>query len=314
VCEPCPPLKLEPCNYCSECDCCFDTTIDFILWKPCLDNIDYAMTTEPADGDLSARYKHHAVDPKWQPGVRVALNKPNVCCGWGIGGSYTYLRDSSDDRVEGTVYPILLHPGIVEDAIYTSARCKYEYHYNAFDVLFSHSFVHQKCNMFTPFIGVQGLALEQTARTRYQLDETSSTSSKWCSDFIGAGLKVGAEYIFKSSDCLAFFAKTAGAIVAGNTDAHIDIIDSTNTTTTRFEESDNCRFLNGYHFQAGLLYDWDVCGCETYLRLGYEFVKWHNISNPRVYTNDGDGLARGTSPDSTTLGYHGLFAGVEMKF
>lgn len=314
-CDPCEPIKLVPTKACNPvCDCCFDLTVDFILWKPCIDNLDYALVTEAGVGET--RYEYKAIDPKWEPGVRVGISKPNLCCGWGLSGSYTYLTDRSSDNVTGEVFPVVTHSGVVADTVYTNASSSYAYHYNAFDVLFSHSFVIHRSHLFTPFFGVQGLALDLKMDTTYS-NVTDIVGARWSSDFIGAGLKVGSDYVYQAYDCIAFFARGSAAIVAGESDSHVDF-DALDGDIVRFSDDDTCRFLNAYHFQVGLLYDWNICGCETNFRLGYEFVKWLNISNPREFVATGEegdaALGRSTSPDTTTFGFHGLFAGIEMKY
>lgn len=90
-------------NSCNPCNVCgFEIGADFIWWKPCFDEADYAavvtfeeqgeIIVRQINDDLSLDIKYKSFCTDWEPGFRVYLGFPNFNCNWGFLGSYTYLE------------------------------------------------------------------------------------------------------------------------------------------------------------------------------------------------------------------------------
>ncbi len=332
----------DPC-----CDPCsfggFEIGADFLYWKPCVDNLDYAVVrykdaSEGTSPEITTKkYGYKCLCLDWEPGFRIRFGKDDIWCNWRLNGSYTWqnVTSSAACKHEGTagitdgyVSSPLFHPALhftEDDPNFwelTKVTGKYDLTYQTWDVLLAYDIACNRCHSFQPFFGVEGLILNQEYRTKgyvdYENDDVDSVSAKWSSDFFGVGLKIGTDYQFQMFDCLQFYGSAAGSITVGDHDGKYvgGVWDqSGNGDFSAFSDGDCCQFVPGYHLAAGFLYETDACGCEFAVRLGWEFVQWHNVSNPRSFSNWIPGNEYfSSSSDYTTLGFHGLVAGLDFSF
>ena len=335
--DPCcnEPCRTDSCNdYCS-----FEFGAEFLYWKPCVDDLDFAAVTfgnfEDSDNPFEVRYK--SVCPEWEPGFRLTLRKSDAWKCFDL--SFTYTWFNSDDAESATarngthIAAVGLHPFLVEenpavDNWFDFGRGKWEFNYQTFDLLFSYPFRCGSCHTIAPFFGVEIVRFDQEWRERYGYNPNTGPSTvalvKWESDFKGAGLKIGTDYSFLLCEGFSLFAKAAGAIVVGdsktsNTQTEFTIDEAGNLSDEhflRFKDDDCCHFIPGWHLQLGFQFEDEACGCEYKLRFGYEMVQWYNLQNPRrwfepVATGN---VAQSTHSNTTTVGFHGLFAGIEVQF
>lgn len=314
----------DPC-----CDPCsfggFEIGVDFLYWKPCVDNLDYVYregvttetSTDPVTNETS--YGNNCICLDWEPGFRIRFAKDDVWCDWRLGVSYTWLNiNSSSSAKLGTdsfISSPLFDIDQFVDQSYTVIKGKYDTAYQAWDVLFAYDISCNRCHTFSPFWGVEGLIYNQEILVNGYLDPTvddvSASSSKWTSDYFGVGLKLGTDYVFQMLDCLKLYASASGTITVGDHDASHNYYEydaSGNIDLHKFNDADCCHIVPGYHLAVGLLYESNTCGCDYGIRLGYEFTEWRNISNPRPLFNE---VGNGTV---TTVGFHGLVAGLDFSF
>lgn len=352
----------DPCDW-NPCDCWgIDVFADFIYWKPCIDDMDYAVQltdlseTLPGESyDQEIKYKCLCTD--WKPGFRAGIALNDVWCEWRLSGSYTYLDfcDSSKTHAEeGTVvvsplqFGALLNPTGEDDSTeggFHEVKGKIALKYQSWDVLLSRAVCSSECYTIAPFIGAEGLILNQNIKTNSTLDSEFTeeieeeeevlapglgfASTNWKSDFCAYGVKFGTDYVYQVGDCLKLFSTGSFTIAAGDNDGINSQKLTLNSDSEEEEqvvqsvtakEDDCCQFINGYHIQLGLLYESDMCGCDFAFRLGYEFVKWHNVPKPRRFPAGSDttedAYLRGisTSPSKSTIGFHGLLAGFSLGF
>lgn len=312
-----------------DCDCCLDLGVDFILWKPGIDDLEYAVKVGPDDETI---FHYRDICPNWEPGFRIRASKPHLFCDWGLGASYTYLYVDKNQKTKEDpnheVFSLLLHPGIDNQSVpFETIRAKYNLNFNTFDVLLFHPFCSGRCHVFTPFFGLDGIGLSQEINSHMRREEDSSLIKgkvKWDSSFFGVGFKFGTEYIYKMFDCFHLYAKASGSILAGDADSHYEhkeknISYSNSYVRFKFKDDTCCQFLNGYHIQLGATYQWDLCGFGTSFKCGYEFLKYHNVPTPRRYfVDDGRELTnlntQSTETNITTLGFHGFLAGLDIEF
>ncbi|NGX43086.1 MAG: hypothetical protein K940chlam7_01377 [Chlamydiae bacterium] len=328
-CEPyynscCDPCEWDPCA-CRE----FEVGVDFLYWKPYVDNLNYGVIY---DRD---RAKFKKMCPDWEPGVRVMLASPNAYCGWELRGSWTYIEsdDSSQTKAgeEEWVTSPLIHNAMIlelgeEADLFKKVEGSWNARYHEWDILASYNISCKECHFFQPFFGVAGIFLDQDLKVEASgtiSDITSEAKVKWDSEYWGVGLRAGTHYEYHFSNCMRFFANAYGTILAGEAtiknDQFIEQISGTgeNIVERGFKDSENChQMVPGYHLATGFIYDTCWCNWDFSFRLGYEFMNWHNIPNHRVFSGDdlNAGIGHSSSETTRTLGFHGLLAGLSVGF
>jgi len=309
-CNPC----CDPCDW-NLCDQTFLIGADFLYWKPCIDDLDYAAVVENDNGFTDVDYK--GICPDWQPGFRGYFGLPEFFCDWGLYFSYTRLECcdthkttfDDPDGSNGITSP-LIHPDLLTTNLYDEAKGHWDLTYQEWDVLFSYDISCNCCHSFSPFFGVAGVYIEQHLRAEFPND----WEVDWHSDYWGVGLRAGSEYAYRFNDCFSFFARASGTLLAGKADSRNR---QEFGTDIEIKDDDCCHFVPGYHIGAGFVYEGCTCGTEWGIRIGYEFLNWHNVPNHRVFSGtDGDNaeLSHSSSASTRNLGFHGLLAGVSLSF
>lgn len=172
-CYTCEPV-CDPCNQCA--DSCFgglDFGIDFLYWKPAIDDLDFCARYEPVDivstgfnpTGTAHHIKYHGVCPGWEPGFRLRLAKEDCWCDWKLGLSYTRVKSTQHRKCDScteceTSNPIVIvgPPLFGADRfgtgadVFNFAKAKWESTYQTWDVLFSYDIDCCRCHVFTPFL------------------------------------------------------------------------------------------------------------------------------------------------------------------
>ena len=302
----------------SLCDLEFEIGADFLWWKPCVDDLDYAAKKT---GDNPTRLKMNSIDPDWEPGVRVTLTLLDFYCDWNLCASYTYLGsdDSSTVKENAKIIPAIIHPGISISSFYNEGKGSWCSRYHEWDVLLGYDILCNEYYSLQTLVGVVGINLDQRFKATLS-DESTQISTKWSSDFCGVGLRFVTDYKFRLSECLELAALTSGTILTGSADTKnvMDDSDSDKKSDFIFMDDDPCQIVCGYRIGVGLIYETALCNYDSALKIGYEFVQWHNIPNHRIFVSDNsssssDG-AVSTSSNTRTFGFHGLTLGLAMEF
>lgn len=330
-CDPC----YNPCDPCASfCDMDFTVGVDFLYWKPCVDDLEYATLLTPSNlpaptttVDQTRCYQSVCLD--WEPGFRVYVGLPGLCYDFDLNISYTWMRASTGasvasgvgSEIEGlNLYPGLA-PIVTTPVAFDSASARYQLNYNEWDVLFSYRIACNPCHAFVPKFGVAGVVLDQEFRGQYDTATDGVFADfKATSDYWGVGLRVGSDYEYKLSRCLTFFAAAQGTILAGQKDnkdlstvTDAGITSAGDVVSAEFKDDKNsCHLVPGYHLWIGMRYDDRMCDMDYFARIGYEFLNWWNVPNQRVFM--GAGAGRSTSASVRTLGFHGLFLGAGVSF
>ncbi|CRX38627.1 Lpg1974 family pore-forming outer membrane protein [Estrella lausannensis] len=310
--------------------CCFDfdVGVDFLYWKPCVDDLDFAAKVsgniEDVDRPLLVSYK--SICPDWEPGFRITLSRENAWKCFGLSLAYTWFEsgDSGSARADNgeRIAPTLVPPTFVnlknvgfpnENSFFDSGRGKWEMEYQTFDILLSYQLAFGSCHTLTPFFGVQVVKLDQEIKGKYEdtlvgtfeegpLSDLSVTTidSKWKSDYTGAGLKLGTSYTYALCGDFKLFASAAASLVIGDSDTSSQFSfrqttfeESTREDYMHVKDDDCCHILPGCHLQLGLAYDGNSCGCDWTFKLGYEFVAWTNVPTYRRFQESADVLQPG---------------------
>ncbi|CRX38641.1 Lpg1974 family pore-forming outer membrane protein [Estrella lausannensis] len=309
--------------------------IDFIYWKPCVDDLDFALVSDdiidpeaPAplvaeSGAVVGKYRY--LHPHGQGGVKARLGKSDIWNGWDFFFSYTYAASSACgcalESPPGHAWPTLMH---AQNTFAGNSVCgKYRLHYQEFDALLSHKVDCGACGYLVPFFGFDSLFLYQNLKSEAtDVVDTIIGRSNWRSDLSGAGLKVGCEYRFEITDGLGVYTKASGALLAAQDCSHYrsereNIEEGVNVPLSegelKFKSKENI-IVPGYALGIGAYYRMESEELKAGIHIGYEFVQWFNIPNQRRFPAGGESLARHYSNTTSQLGFHGVTAGFDIGF
>ncbi|MEC7838787.1 MAG: Lpg1974 family pore-forming outer membrane protein [Chlamydiota bacterium] len=349
-CASCDPCASDSCDSCFG---GFEIAADFLFWKPCVDDLTYGAsvsrreTSQLNDSAFSRTVKYKNICPEWEPGFRITVSKEDVWCGLNFSSSYTWLNtdDSSSSCVQcGTALPgwvesPLLHPELAPAVPDQELHCvegHWDTTYQTWDVLMSYDICCNRCHTFSPFFGLAGLILDQSLKVDLYVDECKDLADSrhidWVNDYFGVGFKIGSDYTYAICDGWTIFAMASGTIVAGDADnkynknTQIHYTDATGGSEKYvFQNPDGCVIVPGYHLQLGLIYESEFCGCVTDVRFGWEYLVWHNIANPRRFSEKGISHGGGVTSEiydtsyssqanTTTFGFNGLLVGMDLTF
>lgn len=335
-CNPC----CDPCDW-SLCDQTFEIGVDFIYWKPCVDDLDVAAILETSNGFSHVDYKSICLD--WEPGFRVFINLPEFFCDWNLSASYTSLKscnsakqeyDDADDG-NGIISPLIFPASPFTNAsTFEIGHQSWDLRYHEWDVLLSYDILCGRCHHFSPYFGVAGICLDQKLDADFCLQletkglvtkngatiDSITNTVKWDSEYWGVGLRFGSAYEYEICSGINAFANANATLLAGEAcSKNKQTFEDTGTETEadiKLKDDDCCHFVPGYHIAIGLNYLGCWCDWDIGARLGYEFVNWHNIPNHRVFSGDNTNseASHSSSASTRTLGFHGLFAGAWISF
>ncbi len=228
----------------------FGVGVDFLWWKPLVDDLDFGYTTNfdsnlPfSKGNLSGGVvQYQAICTKWEPGVRVNVSAPGVLCNWDASASFTWIKSkhsansSADNCGEtGCVVNTLIHP-IVNTLFeeFTTGSVKsisadWRATYYNFDALLSYKINMNPCLDVTPYFGIAAIYLKQQQESSayvgdffgYNYNSCPLASSLWDVNYWGVGLEMGSSIEQRCWDCLSVFANANATLLAGKTSKAIN--------------------------------------------------------------------------------------------
>lgn len=337
------------CNF-SFCDWDFTIGADYLYWKPCTSNLDYAVVLDrdpfPAEQNLNnpVHYDIKSICPDYESGYRVFVNGSSFCGNsMGFAASYTQVKSDKSHSVNAkarTLLPTTLHP-YQEDLLiasssgvfsYPSAHADWESNYREWS--FGGTYQSDwKCNgRVGYFFGITGMHFDEDFDTAFLIAEDSTLNgqvafSSSSLDYRGWGLKLGSQYEYAICNGLNFFTNLNGSVLVG--DGHnkteYGFIQGQNTVIAPnyvFEKEDCCRVVPGYHLGLGVNYDSCICNLKLNFRIGYEFVGWYNLPVYRTFVEGVEdaadphilNLAISSSAEAQDLSYHGMFVGLAVRF
>ncbi|CDR33397.1 Lpg1974 family pore-forming outer membrane protein [Criblamydia sequanensis] len=331
-------LCLMPKAACAQCDwdceeeCSsfpkLDGGVEFIYWKPCMDDLDYAVTSSEITNPFfpNGKGRYHYLHPRAEPGIRGRLGKNNFLWGFNFFFEGTYVASSAcDSKIEsppGIAWTTLLHPAHSFAGTHVSAS--WNMHYQTYDFLLSNEINSCCFGRLVPFFGARILSFDESLYS--QATDLVITPligySKYHADFFGAGMIGGAEYHFGLTENLGLFAKASASLIAGETKSHyrseLEVVDvALNDVVAdgelRFKANESL-LMPGYHLAIGARFEEEFCDIKMSLRIGYEFIEWRNAPNQWRFLDDGENSAIAVSSNSGTFGLHGVFAGFDVRF
>lgn len=313
-CDPCD--SDDSCSR-SFCDLDFEVGVEFLWWKPCVDDLDYAAERTTSNSPFTFQIK--SIDPDWEPGVRVMLALPGFYCDWDLRVSYTYIKSDDSSKIEedDAIVPVIGHPGVSQHSLADEGKGTWKACYHEWDVLLAYDILFNECYSVTTLFGVAGVALDQELEATLS-GESGDAFTKWKSDYCGVGFRFGTDYKYRMSECFEFFVMGTATILAGDADSKNEQDDSSSNSIAVVKDDDPCQIVCGYHIGAGFIYETSVCNYDSYIKLGYEFLQWNNLPNHRTFVADGQSenadVVISTSSNTRTFGFHGLTLGLSLTF
>lgn len=313
---------VDPCA-----DCCglggLEFGVDFLWWQPSQDGLAFGAEWPNENICSSTTFDvtvhNKCLKAKWEPGFRIYASKESCWCDWNLRASFARVSYSRAGSVDAGDNKHVISPftfPCLEGDSYTLVKGTLKTSYNEWDLLVSKDFSSNCCATFTPFAGLAGLYIDQRVGTHSfvtkDLKEGSATT-KWTNHFWGVGLKAGSDLQVQIFDCIKFIGSSSATILAGEDDPKNvqEVFALTTDTPSRKltqKGNENCvHIIPGYHIAAGFSYETETCGWNLGFRLGYEFVQWWNVARVPV-------LHDSTTSRSGAFGFHGLFAGADVKF
>ena len=296
---------------------------EYLLLKPCVDDLDFALkssqdvvTEEHPEGNG----KFQKLDPGWKSGFRFGMSKNAIVQNFGLSFQYMYVKGEETKTVfrdEGSLAATLVHLGNVTVNSFNpnEAKAKWTLRFQSFDVFLNHPIAYEECTVFTPYFGAEGLIIHQMIKSEF-IELTQSMKSRWESDSFGVGIVIGTRFDWHWLECFNFFADVSARIIrqVSDMDDHFRIELNASADQNFKFRYDECLITSGYRMAFGFEFMQEFCNLLLNIDVGYEFMSFSNIPNPRRYVTGGDGLPVSTSPSTSSLGWHGIFAGMRISF
>lgn len=334
-------------NNCNSCSCeGLGVGADFLYWKLCENNMDYALVehvSSPTPNSINQgcyRFVKHS----WDPGFRVWAEKKNLFCGYNLYGSYTRFdttksatTTASDSLLFSTLAIGNLN-AITEQSLQRIDAC-HHVRYQNFDVMLSFDYPICCNHSFTPLIGVEGIKIDESWKSPFSglVDGDPATYLvHWNSDYQAFGLKIGSRYDCDLSCGFSLFALGTFSLVTGSVNAtNSQILSLTpnpelpNNDIIVINNKDHTYLIQpGAHLAIGLNYERCYCGKTFKIRIGYELVDWWNMPTIRRFSGNAPVAASSTpvqaadnvqqqastSGAGSNMMFHGLFVGAEVSF
>lgn len=295
----CCDLSFDCCEwFCKE----WNVGAELLVWKPCVDELDYAAITTPT----SVTYK--SICPDWAPGFRAYAGKEDFLCGWDVEFSYAYLSTDAKNvstRANGQVLSSPYFYQINLDA--PTLTGTYDIQFHDWDALFLTQVGCSPCVSFYPYIGATGIYLSQGETITGRTGDTVLFAGDWKRDYWGVGLKAGSYFERPIGFCFSLFGDGSISALWGRPS------NSALVQGIRVEEETCCLTVPELHIKTGVKYKTELCCQKFEMIFGYEYLILMNLPNPRRPSGTGD-YARASSPDIRTIGFNGLFTGLNFIF
>lgn len=343
-------------------DCCWDYDCNsfcdwewyvgaqYLYWKPCVNDLDYASYTVEGGSVFATLQDIRRICPEWESGYRIyAGGSPRE--GLGIFGSFTQVKADGYDEIPGTnntVFPLKGLPILNQiagtelgiDGTFIGAAAYWDSNYRDWFVGATYNMEINSCSSLSPYFGIVGLHYDEEFGSEFyslvdEEEEVLSVFSDYAIDIKGLGFRLGSYYHSTICDCFGLYANINGSLLVGDYDStsEFGFANAGETefiVTNKFNDDGCCFLVPGWQFGFGLTYDTCICNVDLILKIGYEFNAWFNLPSYRFFTegvtefiSEGEGeepeivftnIATSSVNTSRSLGYHGLTAGIALKF
>ncbi len=311
---------LSPAQPCCD-DCGFFAGGDFLWWKACSSDHDFAVDTDinPSGGPQVDGKEYH-VDFDWDSGFRATLGYRLGYDGWDVRAVYTYFHNSGDRSISNKD-GLELGSTIATPSIRTGrdhfekATAKINLDFDLLDFVASRPFCISKTMIMRPYFGPRALILSQ--KEKYHYDDVSTGNEldiDWRGRTEAAGLLAGVEWNMHLCDGFSLYANSAGSVLAtwNNHGTIHQVSKGFDDSDFKIKGSVDCAGIPAYHIAAGFNWETQICDWCFDLNLGYEFNHWFNLPEPRRF-HDAESDASASSGSREML-LHGVTLNANVYF
>jgi len=306
------------CDTCCDC-CCADWNFyaDWLYWRTKRSGLDYAIEGEIGTNPTG---KLECVDPGYDSGVRIGLNKRCGC--WDYGLRWTSYYNSESDKTTCPDHDIVRVRGsneYVSAGLTTLALAKSKYKIDLDIIDFGVGYLYQcDCYAIRPYAGFELAYIDQSIDSVFanELDISSSGADlvREDVDMDAYGLYFGIQGAWDICWCFYGFADLGGAILLGDFDSKWSVHKFDNgfkgDLATKTKKS-RCLSITRCDAALGLGYDFCTCGClDLSVEVGYEIHKWHDMPDFIQPYDKNEFFNRNMS----NLSFDGLFVRLNAQF
>lgn len=189
---------------------------EFLIWRPRLDSLDYALL-DP-NNDLTPQGRLQSMRYESRGGLRVGMGYRLPGKGWDIGLTYTYFRSSGDAAsaapAGGVLYPSLTRPGLIDRV--STASITGGLDYSVFDLDVGRTWEVDSQMTLRTFGGVRFASIDLDQTASYDGIHASMAQVNNRSAFDGVGPTAGLEARWTLTPAIAVFGNARGGLLFGD--------------------------------------------------------------------------------------------------
>lgn len=283
-------------------------TGEFLIWRPRLDSLDYAVVDPVNNLTPQGRVKNLQYDARGGFRVGVGYRVPEQ--GWDFGLTYTYFNSTGAESVAapagGVIYPTLTRPGVVDRVSTASVTGGLDY--SVFDADLGRTWEVDEHLTLRAFGGVRfaRLGVDQTA-TYDGIHATQDRVSNR-STFRGTGPTVGTEARWNVCHAVSLFGNVRGGLLYGDFEGTTN---ETNGAGSALNADLEDKFSGVAPFaavQLGGAWTWRTIT----LAAGYEVTHYFNmVTQPKLVDDFAEGKTLRRRGD---LSFDGVFFRVGLAY
>ena len=315
--------KAEDCNLdCSSCSCCFingfELGVDYLYWQPCVTGLQYAIEQKLTGTELLSKYEVKSVDHTSASGFRLNAAFLFTLEGLSLRAAYTDVgfHDGSSVFTGDLNLVSFSHGTPNEVQRFNRVKGHWEMKYQAVEAVLAYT-LNLDSLAITPYGGVDTLAYDNrliSIGSSNVSEIAYALKIRKHQYYFGAGPMFGVGTSYDICDCFNAFVNINASLLIGRAEEedHFRSHIGDSPVEAWHYKSDDCYCFPGWHLMLGVGYKTCICGYETALRVGYEFVQYTNA--PWFQDFESDSCQVSASMNARNLTLRGLFAGVNITF
>lgn len=271
-----------------------DLGIELLLFKPSIDQSAFVISSSlnVVSGEFfpdGARYNNSFC---YQPGFRITglAAIPGLCNN--VEARFSYLDVSHSRSITGPyLFDVIAYPGegaqAPEDTSYNgTASIRDSFVYYGFDTTLNRYTLCSARDNLQFLIGLHGAYIQHKTRMT-SVGTTGPVGTapvdnllKVYSQFWGIGPQIGIDYVYNIPcyTCFGLVSSVRGALLCSNTQAntHYTTLRTVGTEGVNLKNDTLWRVTPALDARIGGSYERCVCGFDTALEVGYEWIWYHN--------------------------------------
>lgn len=288
---------------------------EFLWWTACTPDFDYgiesAVNLPVALQDSSG--KVFFAENEWDSGFRLFATYYWGCDGWDATAVYTQWTNQNKDettREDDTIRIVHYHP---YNNLYSAETVEWKKNleYRTLDLLLARPYYVSRTLITRPFFGFRTMWLTEDLDLVYSGDDFAETNAivKWDSSLNVYGMHLGMDWVISLPCGFSLSATYGGTLAVGESRMkHYQFGENDpleeNVVSVHTKES-QCVMVPALNLGANLSYENCMSCGVLYASLGYEFINWLNMPQPRRFCDEQNDAVN-TPSVRGNIGLHGL--------